>query len=122
MKVDLTRLECVCSPTEVSQLVIQDDARPWGVNASSEPTPRDGDDTPEDSGTFPTNVSSQMVYGAGGRDGQSVFIQHGHLRRSGVIGRRLDVGVVRWRVGAIGRNHCPDVTDESGIHQMFRTL
>lgn len=38
-------VDCTCphgrgSPTEVTQLIVEDDARPWRVDASSEPTKR----------------------------------------------------------------------------------
>lgn len=64
-----------------------------------------------------------MVYGAGGGDSQSVFVQDGHVRGPEVIrGGGLHVGVVGAVVGAVGRNHRPDAINEGGIDQMIRSL
>lgn len=63
-----------------------------------------------------------MVYGAGGRDGQFIFIQDGHVRRPKVIGGRLDVEVVGVFMGAVWKNHAPDAFNEGGVNQMIRSL
>lgn len=64
---------------------------------------------------------SQFVYGAGGRDSQSIFIQDRHVCCPKVIrgGPNVVVGVV---MGAVWKNHLPGVINEGGINQMICTL
>lgn len=70
---------------------------------------------------------SQLVDGAGRRDGQSVFIQDGQVSRAKAIGgdrgggggKGFHIGVKGRVVGVVGRNHGLDATDEGGIDQMI---
>lgn len=63
-----------------------------------------------------------MVYGAGGRDSQSIFIQDRHVCRPNVIRGGLGIAVVGVVMGAVQKNHAPDVISEDRINQMICTL
>lgn len=65
---------------------------------------------------------SQLVYGASGRDGQSIFIKDRHVCCPKVIRGGPNVVVGGVSMGAVWKNPLPDVINEGRINQMICTL